>query len=124
MNTTEHDEQVALLKWCLLNQAKHPELARLFAIPNGGLRNKITAARLKAEGVQRGIPDLCLPVARGGFHGLYIEMKTATGRATPEQRDWLTWLAGEGYCVAICHGWRSAVAQLTAYLQLPEDTCQ
>ena len=72
---TEHDEQVALLKFCNLNQVKYPELALLYAIPNGGNRNIVTATKLKAEGVKAGVPDLCLPVPRGGYHGMYLEMK-------------------------------------------------
>jgi hypothetical protein len=77
---TEHDEQVALSRWVTLLQPRHPELALLHAIPNGGHRHKAVAVRLKAEGVKRGVPDLCLPVPRGGHHGLYLEMKTRQGR--------------------------------------------
>ena len=67
---SEHAEQVALFKWAEFAAARWPELTLMHAIPNGGHRNKITAARLKAEGVRAGVPDICLPVARGGWHGL------------------------------------------------------
>ena len=54
----EHVEQAALFRWAEFARARLPELTLLHAIPNGGHRHKATAARLKAEGVKRGVPDL------------------------------------------------------------------
>lgn len=94
-----------------------PALLRLlFAIPNGGERNKIVAAKLKAEGVKPGVPDLCLPVACGQFHGLYVELKKPGGSASDNQRTWAGYLAAQGYAVSLCVGWREAAAALVAYL--------
>ncbi|TQF00200.1 MAG: hypothetical protein FKY71_04640 [Spiribacter salinus] len=87
--TQEHDEQRSLIAWARMAQAKRPELALLHAIPNGGHRNRVAAARIKAEGAARGVPDLCLPVPRGERHGLYIELKAGKGRPSREQRWWL-----------------------------------
>jgi hypothetical protein len=67
--------QQALIEWVHWQRRTTPALGLLFAIPNGGARSLRTASRLKAEGVVPGIPDLCLPVARRGFHGLWIELK-------------------------------------------------
>ena len=77
MRMTEAQHQSALIKWSQLPQirARYPELKLLHHIPNGGRRDPIEAKHLKAQGVKPGVPDLCLPVARGNFHGLYIEMK-------------------------------------------------
>lgn len=69
---TEAEEQIALFEWARLQTGRFPELALLYHVPNGGSRNKIEAARLRAQGVKSGVPDLCLPVARGASHGLYI----------------------------------------------------
>lgn len=113
---TEHQEQVSLFRWAEFAQGRYPELALLFAIPNGGHRHKAVAARLKAEGVKRGVPDLCLPVPRGIHHGLYIEMKTATGSASKEQKKWLQALQAQGYRVAICRGWEAAKDFIEDYL--------
>ena len=66
---TEADEQIALFEWAALQSGRFPELALLYHVPNGGSRNKIEAARLRAQGVKSGVPDLCLPVARGGNSG-------------------------------------------------------
>lgn len=72
---TESVEQQCLFRWAAFQSGRFPELALLYHVPNGGSRKKAEAGRFRAEGVKAGVPDLCLPVARGGFHGLYIELK-------------------------------------------------
>ena len=72
---TEHEEQVAVCTWARAMQGRFPALGVLFAVPNGARTSFSVAKRLKAEGVQAGIPDLCLPVARKGFHACYVELK-------------------------------------------------
>lgn len=95
-----------------------PELALLYHVPNGGSRNKIEAARLRAQGVKSGVPDLCLPVARGGNHGLYIELKRQRGgRISEEQVRWIDGLLEQGYAAAICKGWQEAASVIIDYLQ-------
>jgi hypothetical protein len=90
----------------------------MFHIPNGGLRNKPVAVRLTAEGVRRGVPDICLPVARGGFHGLYIELKRREKwKISDEQENWLKALAKEGYSAFVCFGCEEAKATIEAYLE-------
>lgn len=90
----------------------------LYHITNEGLRSVTTGARLKAEGLRPGVPDLCLAVARGGAHGLYIEMKrTKGGRLSAEQATWLEKLAREGYATAVCNGWEQARDVIERYLR-------
>ena len=114
---TESEEQQALFEWAALQRGKYPELSLLFHIPNGGHRSKAEAGRFKAEGVKSGVPDLCLPVARGGFYGLFIEMKRQKGSKTSEdQRQWLSSLEAQGYQVAICKGWQEAKIAIVGYL--------
>jgi hypothetical protein len=116
MDATEHQEQVTLFCWVGLVQSSHPELALLHAIPNGGHRHKAVAARMKAEGVKRGVPDLCLPVASDGYHGLYIEMKTRKGRLSSEQRKWGNALHAQGYRFRMCRSWQEAARTIADYL--------
>ncbi len=117
MTVSEHEEQKALFRWAEAARYQHPELALLYAIPNGGHRHKAVAAKLKAEGVRKGVPDICLPVARGRFHGLYIEMKTASGTVSKEQKRWLQALRAQGYDAAVCRGWNAAKQFIETYLQ-------
>ena len=71
----EEAEQCALMEWAAYNAGKWPELRLLYHIPNEGKRSIRAGARLKAQGLKRGVPDNHLPVARGGYIGLYIELK-------------------------------------------------
>lgn len=115
---TEAQHQAVLIKWTQLPQVreKYPELKLLHHIPNGGKRDSIEARHLKLQGVKSGVPDLCLPVARGNYHGLYIEMKTKTGRPSDNQKWWIAELNDQRYKAVICHGWEEAKQCLINYL--------
>lgn len=113
----EANEQEALFRWAEWAGHTYPELRLLFHVPNGGTRNRAEAAHLKRQGVKPGVPDLCLPVARGGFHGLYIELKAERGRASAAQREWLADLRSQGYRAEICVGWEAAAELLKEYLK-------
>ena len=85
-------------------------------IPNGGKRDKRTAVALKRQGVKAGVPDICLPVARNGYHGLYIELKAGKNKATKNQEKWQVFLNDQGYYAVICYGWHEAAKVIEEYL--------
>ncbi len=115
---SESVEQTRLFQWARMQSGYYPELNLLYHIPNGGSRNRLEAANLKQQGVKAGVPDLCLPVARGDSHGLYIEMKRLSGgRVSKEQTEWMDALMAEGYTVALCRGWEMASGVIMAYLK-------
>lgn len=94
---------------------------RLFHIPNGGKRNPVEAARMKRMGVRKGVHDYFLPVARGPYHGLWVELKPdikPKARATTEQREWREAMREEGYAAVIVVGWEAAIEVMLAYLTL------
>ena len=94
----------------------------MFHIPNGGLRNKAVAGMLKSEGVKSGVPDICLPVARGKYHGLYIELKKEkSGTVSKNQREWIDNLTSQKYCAVVCHGWEDAKNTIEEYLNLKKS---
>ena len=109
----EDAEQRVIFQWAAMETAACPELGLLYAIPNGGKRAIKTAVALKKQGVKRGVPDMCLPVARGGYHGLYIELKRPKGGVVSEtQKSWITALNTQGYKAIICHGAAEAIEQI------------
>ncbi len=114
---TEHEEQVALFQWAAANEEEHEELKLLFAVPNGGYRPMATAAQLKAEGVRAGVPDVCLPVARGRFHSLWIEMKRKPNTTSDAQRAWLDALRRYGHCAVVCWSANEAINSIISYLE-------
>lgn len=116
--SSEHLEQKSLFDWAQFAKAVHPELALMYAIPNGGMRNKAVAGQLKAEGVKSGVPDVCLPAARAEFHGLYVEMKFGKNQPSDNQRWWLDCLSQAGYFTAVCWSADDARRVILQYLRL------
>lgn len=115
---TEDQEQTAVIQWSEVMANQLPELRLLYHVPNGGFRIKSEASRFKRLGVKSGVPDLCLPVARHGYHGLYIEMKRKTGgRLRDDQKQWIDDLYAEGYLAVRCDGADAAIDVLQRYLQ-------
>lgn len=113
---TESEEQTALITWAGWMKTKYPELELLHAIPNGEFRHKKTAKALKAQGVKPGVPDICLPVPKRGYHGLYIELKRMTGRVTDNQTNWLNALKKHGYYAVVAYGFEEAKNFIEWYL--------
>lgn len=113
---SEATEQERLISWAQWQHNRFPELKLLFHIPNGGSRNALEAANLKRQGVKAGVPDLFLPVAKGTYHGLFIEMKWGKNTVTDKQDEWLHDLTVQGYKAAVCYGADEAIEIITDYL--------
>ncbi len=117
----EGEEQAELVA---LFRELYPDIGLLLVhIPNGGSRrNAFEGWRLKQQGVRAGVSDLLLPVARGGFFGLWIEFKAAPpndAAVTDAQKDWVDLMREQGYRAEICLGVAAALAVLTDYLSMP-----
>lgn len=120
MQHLEDNEQIILFQWAEMQSGKFPELQLLFHIPNGGKRSKTEAGRFKAMGVKAGVPDLFLPVPRGSYHGIFIELKSDKGKASGKQSEWLEKLTDNGYKAVVCYGWEQAAITLKSYLAQKE----
>ena len=115
---TEHEIQATFIS--LLGYTKIQDVDLVFAIPNGGQRHPAVAAKLKAEGVKAGMPDVAWPVARGGFIGLAIEFKAATGKPTQNQIDKIDALQRAGWFVTLCWSADAAVRTVKGYAGMME----
>jgi len=109
---TEHEEQREFVMWM---RQTHPD-ARILAIPNGGQRSRTTGAKLKAEGVSAGVPDLYIPKWR-----CWVEMKRETGRVSPAQKDWIAYLESIGNTVIVGQGCEDAKEKITWYITFAAD---
>ena len=118
---TEEQEQILVFAWARLHENKWPELCLLHHIPNGGKRTKAEAARFKRAGVKAGVPDICLPVARHGFHGLYIELKADKGKVSEAQANWIFALQKQGYQAVVCYGAEAAIDVIREYIGITRD---
>lgn len=113
----ESQEQTFLFQWANLARCEYPELELMYHIPNGGKRNAREAAGLKRQGVKAGVPDICLPVPRGKYHGLYIELKVGKNKTSKHQDEWIEKLRNENYCVEVSYGWQEARDTIEDYLE-------
>lgn len=115
---TEEAEQARVIKWSHRKLVRDlmPDLRWLHHSPNGGKRDAFTGAQMKALGVKPGFPDLLLPVRSGNHPGLVIEMKSATGKVTPEQADWLDHLTSQQWATAVARSAEEARTVLCDYL--------
>lgn len=122
---TELAHQTALFCQCNMNLKKYPELVWYHAIPNGGSRGgskqqaMLVGARLKASGVKAGVVDTFLPVKRGKWSGLYIELKKPgeIKKVSSEQKSFLSFVESEGYATAVFDNWLDAWNCLVLYLE-------
>lgn len=113
----EEAEQAALFRWFGLTRWQGRTLADYaLHIPNEGKRSAIAGWRLKRVGMKPGVPDVLLPIAAGGYHGLWLELKAIGGRLSEAQQDVIAMLRGQGYRVEVCFGWDEARAAVERYL--------
>ncbi len=93
---SEHQEQVAFVQWM---RWQYPD-DWIFAVPNGARTSIGHAAKLKAEGLTAGVPDLCVPSLK-----LFIEMKRQkAGTVSNEQLRWGDHLRSHGYYWEVARG--------------------
>jgi len=115
-NPTEHQEQKTFFAWCLRYSEDYDGINTIFSIPNGGNFDAIRGKLLKDEGLRAGIPDMFLPVARGVYHGLFIEMKVRKGgKVSDKQKLWLARLSKQGYKTTVCEGFGEARKTVMRY---------
>ncbi len=111
---SEHDLQVQCLRWLHI---AHPEVL-CYAIPNGAYTTKTTARKLVAEGVVHGIPDLHIPIPKGEYASLYIEMKNGkAGRLSEHQQTMIERLQRLGNKVVVCRTTEEFVHEVEEYLR-------
>ena len=106
--SSEHSHQAGFLQWF---RAKYPGIL-IFAIPNGGKRDIVTAKKLQMEGVTPGVPDLFVPA-----WSLWIEMKKPGGRLSEAQKNMIEYLEGIGHTVIIGFGARDASEKVLEFLK-------
>lgn len=124
----EHNHQVALFNWADLHKKKYPELGLMFSVPNEGKRGRkkdpktgkwysVEGKKLRDAGMKKGVPDIVLPVPRGTYAGLFVELKAGDNKPTPDQREWHEKLRNVGHMVVVCYEWQAAAEIIEKYLQ-------
>lgn len=110
----EHRIQCACVNWF---RYQYPHFRHnLFAVPNGGRRDEVTAAKLKAEGVLAGVADLILLKSNADYGALLIEMKTRKGRQAETQKQWQSLIEKDGYHYVVCRSLDDFTKEVNQYL--------
>ena len=114
---SEHEQQAHIFRFAELMSKQYPELKLLNGSLNGVRLTIGQAKKAKRAGMKRGYPDIFLPVPRGEYHGLYIELKKKRGSyPTKEQKAWIQALRDQGYVAEVCKGADAAKAIIITYL--------
>ena len=111
-------EQAKVVAWARANENNYPYLWMLHSSLNGLKRTKNAQGKAKSQGMLSGVPDLFMPVAIGDSKGLYIEMKSAKGRISPEQSKFLRAASDFGYSSFICYSADDAIDKIKGYYNL------
>jgi hypothetical protein len=122
----EHQSQCALFEWARMPSVMRdlPGIELLEGSMNGVRLSKAQAGKAKAAGMLTGAHDIRLPVARGRWIGLSIELKYGDNRPTEDQLDYGTVLEREGWKVHYCWEWTEAVKLITEYLSMARPAFQ
>lgn len=112
----EHNLQTACVNWF---RYQYPTFSKmLIAVPNGGRRDAITGAMLKAEGVKAGVADILFLKPNSKYHGLCIELKTPKGRQSEAQKRWQRSVELLGYRYVILRSIDEFIDEINDYLRL------
>lgn len=111
---TESNEQIAAMDWL---RAQHPDIAlHTLHIGNERKASYYAGYIMKRMGVLKGASDLFMAWPSGGFHGLFIEVKSKIGRPSAEQKAFLQRMRDVGYKAEICYGAEEVISTMKEYI--------
>jgi hypothetical protein len=117
---SEYEHQVQVFEWAEMMSVQRPELKLLNASLNGVRLTIGQAMKAKRAGMRAGYPDIFLPIRRGIYSGLFIELKKTGGKKPgPEQEKWLEALSEQGFDTYCCKGSMAAISTIESYLNNP-----
>jgi hypothetical protein len=118
-NEPEFQAQAALFTWSRnpVVRRSYPALDLLSCSLNGVKLTAAQAGKAKAAGLLKGEYDIKLPVSRGQYIGLIIEMKAGRNKPTPEQEWYGKRMKEEGWCGSVCWDWEDARDMIVWYLK-------
>lgn len=117
LTSSEYEIQRDIFAWAEVANGKYRGLDLMYAT-GSGLRLPVgLLMKAKRMGIiKKGLPDIVLPVARKGYHGLYIELKTDKGKPSADQVIFIKRLIEEGYFAITCKGFDEAIKMIIDYM--------
>jgi len=114
---SEYQEQVDVFKWAESRAEQFPELRFLEGSLNGVRLQLGQVVKAKRAGcIKKDRPDIHLPIMRGGYASLFIELKKKGGEVRDGQKEYLLGLQNYGNYCAICYGADAAISTIIKYL--------
>lgn len=111
---TESNEQIAAMDWLRL---QHPKIAKhTLHIGNERKATYFAGYIMKKMGVLKGASDIFMAWPNGGYHGLFIEVKSKVGRLSPEQKEFLERMKSVGYKAEVCYGADAVINTMKEYI--------
>lgn len=120
LTPTEHQVQVTLFEWAAASIHTYPVLELLYAIPNASKASDLARIWNAAEGLRRGMPDVCLPESACGYKSLYIEHKREDkrGQTLPDhQREMHERLRRWGHAVVVSYSFEESRHAIVSYIE-------
>lgn len=117
---SESNEQIAAMDWLRL---QHPKIAEYtLHIGNERKASYFAGFIMKKMGVLKGASDLFMAWPNGGFHGLFIEVKSLKGRPSPEQKAFIQRMKEVGYRAEICYGAEEVISTMEDYIKMESQS--
>lgn len=125
MSKTEESKiQIEVFDWIRANVSSYPALKVIHHYPSSFFGvNYGVVMWLKKLGWIKGIPDIFIPIARNEYAGLYIEMKTAKGKLSPEQKEFFETInlySDTPYKTEVCRRSDEAIRTIKEYLEITD----
>ena len=115
---TEYEDQCRIFRAAQSYMSIYPELRYLQGNLNGVRLTMGQAVKAKKAGNRKGVPDLDLPLRRGGWNGLHIELKRKIGgKVSEDQKEWIAFLRKQGRKCFVCCGFDDAWDEIFNYLE-------
>lgn len=120
LKSSESAEQQKVFEWAeiAMRLDRYAGLELMFHVPNEGKRSYFTGSKMKRGGLKSGVSDICIPVAKGGYHGFFIEMKYENNKLTKEQIKFLRGVKKNGYATSVCYSAAEAIYKIKKYFNL------
>jgi hypothetical protein len=111
----ESSIQSSYIVWLNL---QYPHIADVTAsFPNGGKRTPRYGAKLRREGLKKGIPDVGIFYPTMDYPGMFIEFKKEDGVVKDEQIAMMKRLSDVGYFCVVCRSLEDAMLATRGYLK-------
>lgn len=111
---TERQEQECVIDWICKVQ---PSLRNhTIKIHNEGKCSEFVGAKLNAQGRLTGASDLFFAWPTSSYYGLFIEMKSMTGKPTQAQLVFIDRMNRVGYYACVANGADAAINIIKDYL--------